>query len=558
MAKTSAIKEWDKIPVAVYSDPIFFHKSNVKVGTRFRNVGRLTPNTTWVVQAIWTTSKGPMGNTRHYVASVRTLQDRVEMRCEENGDVKLLIFGGISYSAIWRLEEPEKPKQTENEPEPLPQRKPKPILNYKPKPHSTSVVTRARKARKQLTKEEKEDRRQRIEAAKLADDIPLAEWAKNVIGDKRTSEITLDHILDGIDTYFGIFDQLRRVDYGAYRYFSRIGTPIVMEGTYILKDYLDIPQLPDVSVLPSFIGAFFPRNAEEYRKDILEDRTSFLEMHYFHKAKNLATVASRGSTIYLHHIVSLKHNDADFSKEELKKFPYANRNYGVWFPVGITPDGIIKALPCHMSHTQRLPRGGLVHHSSFEIPQGVSELGGHEFARKILLATIACTATAITGLQVTITKGKTSARFGIPIQHAREFFMDREPEVTSSGRRKSIMHLRLPHHRLLQDGKVIRVGEHLRGERKFSWRGYDISVGVPGIHYPSPEGLKADLYLDTKSGVDALPVEDWDDKDLLPIGSGEAFRKYEKIIRSGKKVPFRRGEPTSTYSNSILPKTDKK
>ncbi len=94
---------WDRIPVSVYSDPIFFHKSNVKVGTRFRNYGRLTSGTTWVVQAIWTTSHGQFGVTRHYVASVRTLKDRVDLRCEENGDIKNLVFSGMSYSSIWRV-----------------------------------------------------------------------------------------------------------------------------------------------------------------------------------------------------------------------------------------------------------------------------------------------------------------------------------------------------------------------------------------------------------------------------------------------------------------------
>jgi hypothetical protein len=34
-------------------DPIFFHKSVVKVGTRFTYHGRLFPGTTWIVYRIW-------------------------------------------------------------------------------------------------------------------------------------------------------------------------------------------------------------------------------------------------------------------------------------------------------------------------------------------------------------------------------------------------------------------------------------------------------------------------------------------------------------------------
>jgi hypothetical protein len=102
---TSTKPSWDRIPIAVFSDPIFFHKSNVKVGSRFRNYGRLTSDTNWVVQAIWTLSHSNFGVTRHYVASVRTLKDRLELRCEETGEVKNLTFSGMSYSAIWRLDD---------------------------------------------------------------------------------------------------------------------------------------------------------------------------------------------------------------------------------------------------------------------------------------------------------------------------------------------------------------------------------------------------------------------------------------------------------------------
>jgi len=102
---TSTKTSWDKIPIAVFTDPIFFHKSNIRLGTRFRNYGRLTSGTTWVVQAIWTLSHSSFGVSRHMITNVRTLKDRLEMHCEETGEIKTLAFDYMSYSAIWRLDD---------------------------------------------------------------------------------------------------------------------------------------------------------------------------------------------------------------------------------------------------------------------------------------------------------------------------------------------------------------------------------------------------------------------------------------------------------------------
>src|SRR5215203_164911 len=444
------------------------------------------------------------------------------------------------------------------EPEPIDQSEPKSAPMYKPpkssKPYSSA---RIRKPRKKISQEEREERKTKREAARLADDIPLADWAKNIMGDERISDITFQNMLDGIDNYFEIFDQLRRVDLGAYAYFSRVGAPLILDNLKVWRGDMEAPRIPDPSVLPSFVGAFFASTRDEYRKAILEEK-AFVELNYFHKAKNFATAAAPGTTVYLHHMVGLKRDNL-FSKEEYKKFPEAKHNYGVWFPLGVGKDGVIKALPCHMQHHQRLPRGGTVHHSSFEIPEGVAEMGkgdAHEAARKLFIMTIVATASVVSGLQITIQKGKTTARFGIPISHAKTFFADRLPEYTDSGRKKSILHLRLPTYRIKKDGSLVRVGEHLRGERDFVWRGYRITVGVPGIHYPSPEGLDADIYLDPKKDSDALPLDNA--KELIPVGSGRMMNKYDKIVWGGKKVPFRRGEPTRTYSDSVLPELGKK
>src|SRR4051812_17770569 len=93
------------LPIEIQTDPIFFHKSQVSVGARFRHKGRLNPGTTWVLQRIWTMKNEKYGRVRMHVVSVQKLDDILELRCEETGEERSLRFVYSSYSSIWQLEE---------------------------------------------------------------------------------------------------------------------------------------------------------------------------------------------------------------------------------------------------------------------------------------------------------------------------------------------------------------------------------------------------------------------------------------------------------------------
>jgi hypothetical protein len=96
--------DWQSAPIAVYVDPIFFSKYNIKVGTWLRHFGRRASGTRWQVEAIWTFKPSPRGLTRHYVTAVQKLDDILELRSDD-GQRRTLRFGYASYSAIWRMEE---------------------------------------------------------------------------------------------------------------------------------------------------------------------------------------------------------------------------------------------------------------------------------------------------------------------------------------------------------------------------------------------------------------------------------------------------------------------
>jgi hypothetical protein len=94
-----------KMPTAVFADPIYFSKFNVRTGTRIRSYGRKSYGTTWVVNSITTITSGKYGRVKHNIAYVRTLEDVVELRCEETGEFRQCRFGYLSEAARWRLDD---------------------------------------------------------------------------------------------------------------------------------------------------------------------------------------------------------------------------------------------------------------------------------------------------------------------------------------------------------------------------------------------------------------------------------------------------------------------
>jgi hypothetical protein len=426
-------------------------------------------------------------------------------------------------------------------PPPLPSPPPPPLIRP-PSPPKPKKPGAPRKPREKRDPKERLERKIDREVERLRRE-PVSDWAKRLVGDCLTSSITLDQIIDSITVYFDIFDQMRRIDPDAYAYFSRSGVPIIMESTGFWERVIDNPQpILNADAFPAFVGAFFARTKEQERDAIINDKPSgglLLDFDYFAKPRRHDTIAPPGSTIFMHNMIALNHHC--FSKRELKKFPYARGGWGIGIYVGVYPDGSVKALPHHMSHYQELPNGGGVHHSAFHIPPGIVELGKgdpHTWVSGLFRVTLALIATSVNGLQVSIKKGKRVARFSIPIANARYFFADRD--ANDGERRKAILHLRFQHNRHLASGKVITVGEHLAGNRFFTWRGYEVSIGAAGLHFPSPEGFFEPYY--QEGDPDCPPP---DDVITLP----EVGDRFQQVQWRKTRTKMRRGMPTSTFKS---------
>lgn len=382
--------------------------------------------------------------------------------------------------------------------------------------------------------------------------LPSSDWAKSIVGDAQIADIRLQDVLDGIEDYFEIFDELRKVSPAAHKFFSRIGAPVVLGGSAIWANRFHAPRIMNAASLPSYFGAFFakPSRPEDMPTDQEreEGRGWGAEFQLFEKPKNHATVAPFGTTVFAHNSIHLKRGN--LSRKEAKKRPWDAENWSYFWYVGVLPDGSVRALPHRFNRYQRLPNGDGVNHSSFEIPPGLYEISDtikdpHEFARTYFNATVAFTAAATSGIQVTVKRGKRAARFGLPVTALKGVFADRAP---AGNRRKAIIHLRLSHDRHMRDGRIIHVGEHLSGERFFAWRGYDVSIGVPGIHYPAPEGFNSSIWIVDDPKAPLPPDLDLSEK----VGMQKLAREMATAMDRRIRVPIRRSKPTSTYISSSI------
>lgn len=81
-------------------------------------------------------------------------------------------------------------------------------------------------------------------------------------------------------------------------------------------------------------------------------------------------------------------------------------------------------------------------------------------------------------MNVRVRKDGRIATFSINMLRTPYFFADRDKTKNENGNTVRILHIVRPHTR---NGKAIRA--HWRGERRFTWNGYEVSIGMPGKHF---------------------------------------------------------------------------
>lgn len=103
-AAKSPKKKVAKPKPAPILDDVFFHKSQVRIGTAFVYMGRMDPLSVWTVVDVHTFARSKNGWKRRRAEEVAKLKDEVVLHREGGQHKSLqLSFQYMSYSAIWRM-----------------------------------------------------------------------------------------------------------------------------------------------------------------------------------------------------------------------------------------------------------------------------------------------------------------------------------------------------------------------------------------------------------------------------------------------------------------------
>lgn len=81
-------------------------------------------------------------------------------------------------------------------------------------------------------------------------------------------------------------------------------------------------------------------------------------------------------------------------------------------------------------------------------------------------------------IRVAATKDDTTAIFSVNVRRTSYFFQDRDIHLNEAGGRKRVFHMVRAHNRKTKSGEID-IKFHFRGEREFTWAGYQVAITVP-------------------------------------------------------------------------------
>ena len=208
------------------------------------------------------------------------------------------------------------------------------------------------------------------------------------------------------------------------------------------------------------------------------------------------------------------------------------QEYGVWISADGKQIEILRSLVT--SKEWRIEKRGQWRGRSYAIPsrrwmipddfvewaQQAGDTPRHFLREMFLQAVLIHSLTQLNMVRITATKGNMSAAFHVDVHKMSYFFQDRDIYTTDTGRRRRIFHFVRPHVRA--DGKPIKA--HFRGQREFTWAGYDVLITVPGRDH----AILDDLDVGVIDAADMLPGEKY-------LGNEEVGRMLAEQLRKGAR-----------------------
>jgi hypothetical protein len=166
------------------------------------------------------------------------------------------------------------------------------------------------------------------------------------------------------------------------------------------------------------------------------------------------------------------------------------------FGICVQMDGAIKVLKMRSTkmvtaHSRKYGNFDIPQHG-WRVPDEYEEWAKrHETTAQVMLGSMfrnlaySVETAAWSMIRVSVENGGNHAVFSIDARRLPYFFSDRDFSLAESGLRKPIFHLVRP--TVLKDGTVRRM--HFRGQRNFTWVGYNVRITVPGRDHAMIEEL---------------------------------------------------------------------
>jgi hypothetical protein len=147
-------------------------------------------------------------------------------------------------------------------------------------------------------------------------------------------------------------------------------------------------------------------------------------------------------------------------------------------------------------------------------------------------------------IRVGVSKDDMAGCFGVDVRRMSYFFKDRDITLTENGARRRVFHVVRAHMR--EDGSVVKM--HFRGEKEFTWAGYDVRITLPGKDHHLLSEFKGGLTAEER----ALPNVEYDDMNTLgklmanDIAGRPLKEGLEELRRKHDARPFGKRRPSSS------------
>lgn len=298
--------------------------------------------------------------------------------------------------------------------------------------------------------------------------------------DKSQAHYYLGDLLEKLDDYFRDHDFLRRGDPEAAANFEKFGIALCDRSQLMSMD----PEPFFIETLPSQGCFYFGRDDEEEARKIGANTIRFV---YFQKHKQPVNVQATNGQIYTFGWVY-----------GIKRRHLAHAH------VAVFPDRSVKVLKEIQPRYHTFGKGSRKNDTNNRHTIVRMEWGYPAFLRDIVsdynarnkrsetmdewfrdffaLMTNAVLKSEL-DMNVRVKKYNRVATFSINMLRTPYFFADREKTVNHNGNTHKILHIVKPHQRTNVHGEKKWIKAHWRGLRRFTWNGYDVSIGMPGAHY---------------------------------------------------------------------------